>query len=211
MKAITLISEKEDGSMNKVENITDYLNKKKIDPDKFVRAELIHGKKIEIVNSHDGGTVINGVDGLITTSDCVLGVTVADCLPVYISSKRAVGILHAGWKSLKRGIIEEAIGKITEIGERKEDLEVFIGPSIQSCHFEVKDDLVEKFSDYDNCFENRDDKIYLNLQKVAKEKLNSNGVKNVKISKRCTYCDDRLFSYRRDRKINNMLAVIKPI
>lgn len=185
-----------------------FLKEKKINPDKFVRGELVHGKEIAVVSSAEGGRVIKGVDGLITSDFLALGVTVADCLPVYIQASGATGILHAGWRSIYKGIVEEAITKFNQLGGG--DLSVFIGPSIMSCHFEVKKDLVDKFSDYPDCFQRRDEKIFLSLQKVVKKKFQNNGVKNISISDKCTFCSDDLFSYRRDKKINNMLAVIKP-
>lgn len=206
----TYLSTKRDGSMNEKENIIRYLKNNNIDPEKFVRGGLVHGKEVEIVDNDDAGKVIKGVDGLITTKKLSLGVTVADCLPVYIRSSQITGILHCGWKSLYKGIIKEAIQKIEKIGEDSENLSVYVGPSIKVCHFEVKKDLMEKFSKYQNCFEIRDGKTFLSLQKVLKQKFNKHGVRGVNLSDKCTYCNKELFSYRRDNKLNNMLAVIKP-
>ena len=203
-----LLSKKEDGSMKKAENIESFLKKKEIDPDRFVRANLVHGKEIAFVEKGDAGKVIEGVDGLITENPIALGVTVADCLPVYIKSEEMTGILHAGWRSIHKGIIEEATDLLSEL--EAENVSVFVGPSIKNCHFEVKKDLIDKFSDYPDCFDRREGKIFLDLQKVVEKKLKNNGIKNIRISEKCTFCSDDLFSYRRDKKINNMLAVIKP-
>ncbi|MGM0438889.1 MAG: peptidoglycan editing factor PgeF [Patescibacteria group bacterium] len=203
------ISKQSEGSMNKQENIAIFLTKKGIDPSDFIRAELVHGKEVKVVGEDQKGEIIKETDGLITTDkNIALGVTVADCLPIYLHSEKFIGILHAGWKSLEKEIIPEAINKIKKIGEDPKNIKAYIGPSIQVCHFEVKEDLVEKFSDYKNCFEKKDEKIFLNLQKIAKNQLNSYGVNNIKDSNKCTYCNQKFFSYRRDKEINNMLAVI---
>ncbi len=207
MKEIYL-SKKSDGSMNEKENIDSFLTKKGINPDEFSRGGLVHGKKVKIVTEKGAGEVMAKTDGLITADNISLGVTVADCLPVYLYSKKFIGILHAGWGGLEKEIIFEAVKKIKKIGERPKNINAYIGPSIQVCHFEVKEDLVKKFSNYKNCFEKRDGKIFLNLQKIAKNQLNSHGIKNIKISNKCTYCSQDLFSYRRDKEVNNMLAVI---
>ncbi len=203
------LSERKDGSMKRKDNIESFLVKEGIDPDSFVRGELVHGKEVTIIARSHAGKVIKGVDGLITADKSLaLGVTVADCLPIYIESKKARGILHAGWRGIHRGIVEEVVGKLDEL---KVDVpSVFIGPSIKVCHFEVGEDLVEKFSGYPDCFDRREGKTFLDLQKVVEKKLKNNGIKNIRISEKCTFCSDALFSYRRDKKINNMLAVIKP-
>ena len=204
------LSEKKDGSMNKKKNISSFLDKINIDFNNFVRADLVHGKNVEIINNAVEGVILN-TDGLITKANLSLGVTVADCLPVYIKSENITGIIHAGWKSIYKGIIQEFILKAKKIGERPKNLEVFIGPSIMDCHYEVGQELINKFSDHLNCFRKEEGKTYLSLQKVSKQKFKEFGVNNIEISNSCTFCEKNLFSYRRDKKLNNMLAVIKPI
>jgi len=205
-----LISKKRDGPIGRNKNLESFLSKEGIKRENLVRANLVHGNKITLVGKRESGVVIQGVDGLMTTDDVFLGVTVADCLPIYLFSNNFHGILHAGWRSLWSGIIKNAVKKIKRVGEDPKNVEVFIGPSIRSCHFEIKEDLVEKFSDYQNYFEKRNEKVFLSLQKVAENKFNSFGIKSVEISPECTYCNKSYFSYRRDRTSNNMLAVIGP-
>ena len=203
------ISKKGDGSMNEKENISSFLDKVDIDFNNFVRADLVHGKDVKIIDSAKK-RVISTTDGLITGKNIALGVTVADCLPIYIKSENVTGIIHAGWKSIYKGIIQEFISKVEKIGESPENLEVFIGPSIMDCHYEVGQELINKFSDYPNCFKEKGGKTYLSLQKVSKQKFKKFGVNNIEASNSCTFCEEDFFSYRRDKKLNNMLAVIKP-
>ncbi len=85
------------------------------------------------------------------------------------------------------------------------NINAFIGPGIGVCHFEVKKDVAKKFPLF---VEKRDNKIFVNLKKCVKSKLENNGVL-VKDSGICTYCDtNRYFSYRRDKQLKTMLAVI---
>ncbi len=203
------ISTSSDGTMNEDKNVSNFLDKIGVNSDKFVRADLVHGKNVEIIEE-DSKRIISKTDGLITTTNLSLGVTVADCLPIYIESEKITGILHAGWKSIYKGIIREFILKVKELEESPENLSVFIGPSIMDCHYEVGDDLINKFSDYPKCFTKKNSKTYLSLQKVSKQKFKNFGVNNIKISSDCTFCNQSFFSYRRDKKLNNMLAVIKP-
>ncbi len=208
MKPQIYLSRKKDGSMNNPKNIELFLKKNGVNPKEFTRADLIHGSRVEEVKKEEIGSVITDADGLIATTPTYLGVTVADCLPIYFWSKDMIGILHGGWRGLKKGIIESAVEKIKRKAITLKGVKVWIGPSIHSCHYEVKTDLVEYFSDHGNSFECRNGKTYLNLQKVAEEKLNSFGIKNITISSECTYCNKKYFSYRRDKKLKNMLAII---
>ena len=53
--------------------------------------------------------------------------------------------IHAGWKGLGMGIIEEAINKINS----SNDLIVWLGPCISQENFEVGHDVYEFFNKYD--------------------------------------------------------------
>jgi YfiH family protein len=201
-----LLSEKKDGPIENKQDIKKFLEKKGINK-KLIRADLAHGKKVAIVNKNSK-KLIKKTDGLITKDDLALAVTVADCLPIYFYSPKITGILHGGWRGIEKGIVEEMIKKLKAVNEKPKNLSVFIGPSIKVCHFEVGDDLVEKFLNYKDCFRKEKSKKFLNLQKVVKLKLKDKNVENIKISSRCTYCSPELFSYRKEGEVNKILAVI---
>ena len=77
---------------------------------------------------------------------------------------------------------------------------MLIGPSIQFCCFEIKDDVLEHFdSNYYNPSGNN--KYKVDLQGWAIAQLVRSGLKKekIKIINKCTYCLDTLYhSYRRD-------------
>ncbi len=204
-----IISKKKDGAMNLSENRNVFFQKNNLDLSSAIFADLSHGKEVKIVNKEDRGNVMEDTDGLITSSrEIILGVTVADCLPLFLFSRKIIGVLHAGWKGIERGIIEEAFKKVEEIGESKENLRFYVGPGIDSCHYEVKKDVLKKFEDFNSFFQEKNGKFFLPLKEIAREKIRKNGVKNIKISPICTYCDKDYFSFRRDKKVNKMLALI---
>jgi YfiH family protein len=80
-------------------------------------------------------------DGHISGSRGVLlGVTVADCVPVFLVDPvtRAIGLLHAGWRGAVAGILEEGIQRLrTEFAVDPANLHVHLGPGICGDCFEV--------------------------------------------------------------------------
>ncbi len=68
-------------------------------------------------------------------------------MPIYFAhcSKNVYGLVHAGWRGLVYGILESTSQLIFENGYKLHDFEVFIGPSIQKCCFEIRDDIVGNF------------------------------------------------------------------
>lgn len=82
------------------------------------------------------------------TPGILLGVRVADCLPVLLvdRKKRAIAAVHAGWRGMLGRIIEKAAGEMRRTyGSRPEDLLAAVGPSIRACCYEVGKEVVEAF------------------------------------------------------------------
>jgi polyphenol oxidase len=200
------ISRKEDGQMIIRERSNGNFNRNKyfsglgININHVISVKGIHSNKIEIVSDIDKGKIIEKTDGLITQSKSIcLAVTVSDCLPIFIYNKNTIGIIHAGWRGVVNNILGEMVKKMENIP--LESLNIFIGPHIKSCHFEVRDDILDNFTDYNEHICRKDKKIFINLEEIAKKQLLSLGLKqeNVRISPECTYCNDDYFSFRRDK------------
>ena len=111
------------------------------------------------------------------------------------------GLLHIGWRGLVNGILSESVELIIYNGFSNEDFQVMIGPSIQSCCFEVSSDLVNSF---DKIFVKKkfNGKITLLIFKdIKKDRLKFYGFlnQNINVIEECTFCDnDKYFSYRRE-------------
>ena len=88
-------------------------------------------------------------DGLITNAPGVLlAVQTADCLPVILVDvkKRAVALLHAGWRGTTKRIVEKGVGEMRRcFGTCPRDLKAAIGPGIQGCCYEVGEEVCEHF------------------------------------------------------------------
>jgi hypothetical protein len=101
-----------------------------------------------VLETPDGKAVLRG-DGLMTDAPGVmLGVQVADCVPVLVADvrRRAVAAFHAGWRGTLARIVERGIGRMRlRYGSRPEDLVAVIGPSIGACCYSVGEEVRFEF------------------------------------------------------------------
>jgi YfiH family protein len=174
----------------------------------IARPFLAHGNKLAVVDKNNFYTdIIKNVDGLLTKEKgLVLTVTAGDCLPIYFYDfkKEIVGLAHAGWKGTVSNIVGEMIEKMVSVfGTDPKDVLAHVGPHIHSCHFTIKDDILEKFSAYpDFVQKNKDDTYSVDLAGIVKSQLISKKVlaENITVDKDCTFCNpDKYFSFRRDK------------
>jgi len=221
---VVVMSTIEDGDLREEEaraatkvNREAYARKQGIEPRFLIAADLVHGNKVAIVSAADGGIVIPKTDGLLTRDqDIFLSVTAADCLPIffYDPKREIVGIAHAGWRGLARGVVLNMVEAIREkFGSIESDILVGVGPGIGECHYDVKEEVADQFADFSEAIVYRKEKVFLDLKKIASLQLQNAGLteKNIEIHPACTYCKgETYFSYRRDRpeKVQAMMAVI---
>jgi hypothetical protein len=143
----------------------------------------------------------------------VCAVLTADCLPVLICDRQgtSVAAVHAGWRGLAAGIIENAIRLIALPTSQ---LLVWLGPAIGPGQFEVGNDVREVFvsthADTDNAFVLQPNGRYLaDLYQIARTRLAKVGVTAVYGGGLCTYTEaDRFFSYRREKVTGRMASLI---
>jgi hypothetical protein len=209
------ISQKSDGQMSVYSGEESLVNRKKffvglgLESSNAVLAGLSHSNNVTIVGEGERGQRIENTDGLITNvPGVILTITSADCLPIFFFDKEkgVIGLAHAGWRGVESNIVSKVIEKMkSELGSKHENITVKIGPHIKSCHFEIKEDLVEKFSKYKNFMTISNGVVRLDLSSVVREQLKVEGVKsgNIDVGDECTYClPDKYDSFRRDKPKN---------
>lgn len=95
-----------------------------------------------------GRAVLRG-DGLMTdVPGVMLGVQVADCVPVLVADvrRRAVAAFHAGWRGTLARIAERGIGRMRlRYGSRPEDMMAVVGPAIGACCYSVGEEVRSEF------------------------------------------------------------------
>jgi polyphenol oxidase len=143
----------------------------------------------------------------------VCSIRTADCMPLLITDEVGsfVAAIHAGWRGLASGIIENTLKKI----KTKEKYIVWIGPHISQEFFEVGAEVRNIFLENDptstEAFTNEaNGKYLLSMLKVAQLKLLSLGVEKIYITKNfCTYKNaNNYYSYRRDASKKRMTSLI---
>jgi YfiH family protein len=118
-------------------------------------------------------------------------VLTADCIPVVLGADGAVAALHAGWRGLAAGVLEEGVRALREVGGGGEAVAI-VGPCAGGCCYEVGEEVHAAFGGAHR--EGR----RIDLRAIAHERLLAAGVAQVRDVRACTICDERYFSYRRE-------------
>ncbi len=159
----------------------------------FLKLKQIHSNKIIpasiIKNDHIQGDGIYLERGE-KKNICIL---TADCLPILFIGEKGEALVHAGWRGIKDGIVENKI--IEELKPQK----IFIGPAIKKCCYAVSEDFKENFPT-SKSFSKKGDKLFFSLDNEVSIKLKKNfPFLKILVDKHCTCCDKKFHSYRRDK------------
>jgi YfiH family protein len=110
-------------------------------------AGQVHGNTVAIVDAGDAGRRFESTDALVTNAvEVSIVILTADCAAVslYDPIKRAIGLVHAGWRGTVAGVASHAIERMMNtFGTDPTDLIAGIGPSIGPCCYEVGSDVPE--------------------------------------------------------------------
>ncbi|MGP0100107.1 MAG: polyphenol oxidase family protein [Solirubrobacteraceae bacterium] len=115
----------------------------------------------------------------------------ADCLPVALGCAGAVAMVHAGWRGLAAGALEQGVRAVRELG-CGDEIVAIVGPAAGVCCYEVGPEVHRAFGDAHSHGRNID------LQAIARDRLRGAGVADVRAVGACTVCDERFFSHRRE-------------
>jgi YfiH family protein len=158
--------------------------------------DQVHSKQC-IYADLDSARLVPTADAMWTdVPGLALGILTADCVPILVWSQSSplVGAVHAGWRGLRDGVIDELVARMSTRGR---ELRAWIGPCIGVDHYEVGADVWREFSQSDMQVHAHDPaKRMLDLSAVATERLKSSGVTQVTQTNWCSYSDPRFYSYR---------------
>jgi YfiH family protein len=181
----------------------------------------IHSNRVVEAKPSD---ILVDADGSYTSQNKVVSVVMtADCLPVLLCNRQgnAVAAVHAGWRGLSDGIIEQGVKKILASSQcQANDIRVWLGPAIGASMFEVGDEVKQSFLQQASiseqkamsaCFiaSHNQNKWLADIYQIARLRLAAIGVENCSGGTYCTYKNDELFySYRRDGQTGRMASMI---
>jgi polyphenol oxidase len=156
----------------------------------------VHGATVQCLRAaggQGGAALAVDADGHATALRGVGAmVLVADCLPVLLAAPGAVAALHAGWRGLAAGVLEEGVHALAEVGGSGE-IRALIGPGAGPCCYAVGEEVHAAFDGAGRVGERN-----IDLPALAHERLAAAGVREVERVGICTICDARLYSHRRE-------------
>ncbi len=152
-------------------------------------------------------------DGLVTQRKAhALMMMTADCLPVVLGNAEGTEVanLHAGWRGLAGGIVENTIAAM-----QSKPTWAWLGAAISQPCFEigseVKEAFCSKYPELDSAFQAGEQagKYYADLYAIARYILQQQGVETVLGGDQCSYRQaDEYFSYRREAKTGRMATFV---
>ncbi|HEX3910472.1 MAG TPA: polyphenol oxidase family protein [Solirubrobacteraceae bacterium] len=162
----------------------------------------VHGTSVQRVRQPDGSggeAVAIDADGHATALAGIgMMVLTADCLPVALGADGAVAMVHAGWRGLADGVLEEGVRALRELAPER-PIEAVVGPGAGVCCYEVGPEVHAALGQESADAAHRRG-WNIDLRAIARERLLAAGVAAVHDANACTICDERFFSHRRQRE-----------
>ena len=198
------LKENVDKNRETLANMQNYKN------EDLVYMNQTHGNNVVIVDKNSP-KLIENCDGIITKEkNLPLMVMVADCIPILFldETQGVIAAVHAGRNSTFLKIAEITAKKmINELHCKASNIKVIMGPSIQSCCYEVSDELLKivKTSFGDEFCKGKN----IDLQGINIMLLKKLGIIDISVSKICTKCfKEPYFSYRKEKLTGRFAGII---
>jgi copper oxidase (laccase) domain-containing protein len=99
-------------------------------------------------------------------------------------------MIHAGWRGLAGGVLEEGVEALRELGQGG-PIGALLGPCAGVCCYEVGPEVHEALG-------RPGPRGPADLRAIARGRLTDAGVSDVAELGACTICDERFFSHRRE-------------
>ena len=180
-------------------------------PSEPVWLEQVHGCDVAVAEEISQPAACDA--SMTRQAGIVCAVLTADCLPLLLTTRKGdqVAAVHAGWRGLAAGIIENTV---KQFNTRDDEVLAWMGPAIGPGAFEVGPEVRQQFIDADpvaaKAFKpSIDDRWLCDIYHLARQKLHTSGVDYVSGGGLCAYSDsDRFYSYRRDGITGRMASLI---
>ena len=179
-------------------------------PEGLSRPRQVHGIRVARVTA-PGRLDVEEADAAVSERPGAgVGIVTADCVPILLatSSGSAVAAIHAGWRGLAAGVVEQGLAALATRAASGDRIVAVIGPRIGSCCYEVDDPVMVPLrgrfgAEIDRAgLPSRPGHFFLDLGRLVAEELKRGGLSSEDLAvldDACTACEPaRFHSYRRD-------------
>ena len=173
-----------------------------IQRDRFQQGRQVHGAAVFRLFDPPSDELLGESDGQVTDLEGVAPIVLtADCLPIALARPGRVGMIHAGWRGLAKGIVTSGVRVFGE----EPPLTAAIGPGAGPCCYETGEEVHAEFADLGPSVRHGRN---LDLKAIAAARLHAAGVEEVHDVGLCTICGDPalFFSHRRDGGVTGRQA-----
>lgn len=209
-----------------VKDVERLLKEMNLEPVEIYTGQQMHTDNVVVVDGTNGEDFVYGktfkeTDGLITDQPSVaLLIKYADCTPIILfdPKKHVQAVVYSGWRGTVKQISIKAMDKMEkDFGSVREDLLVYVGPSIDQNNYEVGTEVYEAFSDFknrDTFFKPHGEKYKMSMTDANVAILLGAGIKeeNMEVERTSTYSSDELHSARGEGpeyQLNGLLTMIR--
>lgn len=167
-----------------------------VEPASLAFGRQVHGA--QVIDAQPGMEPATG-DVFVTRSHgTTVGVLTADCVPAVVFGEDGIAAIHAGWRGVVAGAVEEGASRVGA------PIVAWIGPSIHACCYEVGPDVVTAFEEKALPIA---DSWHVDPAQAVRAILRRVGFERIAASNTCTSCDKRYFSARRDKRTGRQAGV----
>lgn len=182
---------------------------------RLIGMDQVHGAQVAVVDAAALTAPAPTADALVTTQpELGLMVLVADCVPVLVADPHAgvVAAIHAGRAGVLAGVLQRALEVMLDLGARREQLRVSLGPAICGRCYEVpralQQDVVKRYPAA--LSRTAVGTAALDLRPALLSQLSAADVRpeQVTCSPVCTLESQEYYSYRREQVTGRFAGVV---
>lgn len=180
--------------------------------EKLISAVQVHGSRVHVVAGEPAADLtVEGYDALITDIAGIgLMVKQADCQAILLHDpvRKAVGIIHAGWRGSAANIIGATVAAMTgAFNSNPAEIKAAVSPSLGPCCAEFVN-YRQELPSFAHAY--RVKKNYFDFWALSRDQLGRAGLEpdNIVTAALCTVCTPAFFSYRRQKLCGRFASVI---
>lgn len=192
------------------ENIRRVCVKMGATPSQLARVYQVHSAECVYVRAPFSMDARPQADAMVTDQPgVVLGILTADCAPVLFVGAKAdgtpvIGAAHAGWQGALKGVVEQTVAAMCNLGAQLFSIRAAVGPCITRASYEVSVGFEQAFLERDAGDEiffrpgRAEGKLLFDLPGYIARRLQVCGVRQITLSDIDTLSNEQdYFSYRR--------------